>query len=97
MYLVGAICGLAAFILLVIYVPVCAYFVFRLSQRRREGCPLSWHDAWGWNRASLLFFPALLDDQGKQYQRRAMGAAKAVLLGAMLAIASFYLTGELAI
>lgn len=92
--LVGLIFAVAAFISLLFGVPTLAYYLVRLAYRRNPEIPLSWHDLWGLNRVNLLFFPALLDEEGKRYQKIALQAGKRVVIGVLLALAAFYLTRD---
>jgi len=97
MAIVGSAFAIAAGILMFVYVPICGYFTIKLSQRRRSDIPFTWHDFWGLNRANLLFFPSFLDDEGKRFQIKAIHAAKRLLVGVVLGIASLYLTGTLSV
>lgn len=92
---IGSALAIVAGVLLFVFVPICGWFTIKLSQHRRPDLPFTWHDFWGLNRANLLFFPNFLDDEGKQFQNKAKHAAKRILVGAVLGIASFYLTGNL--
>lgn len=91
MELVGSILAIAAFAILVVSIPTCVYFTLRLSGHRRTDLRSSWHDFWGLNRANLLFFPSLLTETGKRFQRRGMQAAAWIAVGTTLAVMSFVL------
>jgi len=79
---------------LVIGLPKLGYYTIMLAQRRRLDIGPSWHDMWGLNLANLIFFPSLLDDDGKKYQRLAVGSAARTTVGIVTGIAAFYLSGK---
>lgn len=66
----------------------------RLAQRRRADVGPSWRDFWGLNHANLIFFPSVLDEEGKKYQRLAVAAAAKVIVGVVCGIAAFYFSGK---
>jgi len=92
--IVGTVCAIAAGVLVFVYTPICGYFTIKLSQRRRSDVPFTWRDFWGWNRANLLFFPDLLDDEGKQFQLKAINAAKKLAIALALGVSAVYLLGS---
>ena len=95
LYWAGLFMAVAAFIYLVVGLPTLGYCAIRLAYRRLPDIPYSWHDFWGLNRVNLIFFPQFLDDEGRTYRQHAIRSAKRVAIGAVLAIAAFFLMGEL--
>ncbi|MEO0851948.1 MAG: hypothetical protein AAFY15_00380 [Cyanobacteria bacterium J06648_11] len=91
MEVLGSLFALAAWVILVVNIPMCAYYTIRLANHRRTDLPRSWHDFWCLNRANLLFFPHLLTDTGKAFQKKGMRAALWILGGAVLAMLAFSL------
>jgi hypothetical protein len=94
LYLVGVLCLVIAFVLLLTATPSFIYYVVRLSAHARDDAPRDWRTAWGLNYANLFFFPSLLDDRGRDLQAKARKWAIKAFAGVVLGVLSFVLTGE---
>ncbi|MEL6300832.1 MAG: hypothetical protein AAFV47_06495 [Pseudomonadota bacterium] len=42
--------------ILVVSIPMVAFYTIWMAMHRREDAPKSWHDLWGLNSAHLIFF-----------------------------------------
>lgn len=79
---------------LVVGGPKLVFFTLRLAARRRPDVGPSWRDMWGLNHANLIFFPSVLDEVGKKYQKLAVAAAAKVIVGVLCGLAAFSLSGK---
>ena len=65
--------------------------LIKMSQHRRD-TRRSWHDLWGMNRNNLIFFPSLLDKEGRYHRYLVLRGLKIILIG-ILCCAVLFATG----
>jgi hypothetical protein len=91
----GVVLTVVGFVCVLFGSPMLIYYLIQMGRHKKDGSA-SWHDFWGWHRNNLIFFPALLDEDGCRYRERALWAVKMVLTGALCGVISMFLLGKLA-
>jgi hypothetical protein len=92
--MLGVVLAVISFVLMLFGTPLLLYYVVRMGNYKRDKSE-SWHDFFGLNRYNLIFFPARLDDRGREYRGKALYGAKLLLAGASAGVVAMILLGKI--
>jgi hypothetical protein len=88
--LIGLFFLIGAVSLLLHGLPIFVYNTFRMALEKKENVPPSWHDFWGMNTVNLIFFPSMLNDEGRMYRRKAIALFPRIIVGLIASFLAAY-------
>ena len=91
--MLGVILAVISFVLMLFGTPLLLYYGVRMGNHKKDDSE-SWHDFWGLNRNNLIFFPARLDETGREYRGKALYGAKLLFAGASVGVVAMILVGR---